>query len=286
MTGLTLRRTSWSTSSVSLELIRTDLTITFSSPDVPSPPQQVAASEIFSSSCLVSWSPPEDDGGSPVTHYVLERKHLDSKENWKEIGEVVADQTSFRVEDLKEKNKYRLRVRALNKVGLSEPGELADTVTARDPWKLPGPPLQLEVADWDKNCAELSWQPPLSDGGAPILSYLLECKERFSSDWVRCLLTSDSACAGRVEDVIKEGKSYEFRVKAVNKAGEGEPSLPTKPVVIKSRFIKPFIVGERMTDQVAKRGQNLSWDLRYDGEPEPDLHWFFNEEEIIAEAAR
>ena len=161
-------------------------------------------------------------------------------------------------------------------------GEETMTVTGED--GVPHKVLQLEVKDWDKSFADLTWQPPQSDGGAPILSYLLECKEKFSSDWVRCLLTSDSSCAGRVEDVIKEGQTYEFRAKAVNKAGEGEPSLPTKPVVIKSRFIKPFILGERMTDQVTKRGQNLSWDIRYDGEPDPELHWFFNDVEIIADA--
>ena len=97
----------------------------------------MAASEIFSTSCVLSWAAPEDDGGSPVTHYVIERKHLESRENWTEVGEVKVEQNTFKVEDLQEKNKYRLRVRALNKVGLSEPGEVADTVTAKDPWELP-----------------------------------------------------------------------------------------------------------------------------------------------------
>ena len=244
---------------------------------MPSPPQQVSVSEIFSDSCLLSWSPPEDDGGSPVTHYVIERKHLDSKDSWTEVGEVKADIKSYKVENLQEKNKYRFRVRALNKIGMSDPAELSDTVTAKDPWTIPGPPLNVEITDWDKNFAQLTWEPPQSDGGAPVLRYLVECKEKFGKDWTKCLLTEDETCSGRVEDIIQEGKTYEFRVKAVNKAGEGQPSLPTKQVVIKSRFVKPFILGDVMTDQVTKRGQNLSWDIRYGGEPEPEVRWLFND---------
>ena len=35
---------------------------------------------------------------------------------------------------------------------------------------------------------------------------------------------------------LKEGQTYEFRVKAVNKAGPGEPSDASKPIIAKDRF--------------------------------------------------
>ncbi len=35
---------------------------------------------------------------------------------------------------------------------------------------------------------------------------------------------------------LKEGQTYEFRVKAVNKAGPGEPSEASKPIIAKDRF--------------------------------------------------
>lgn len=35
---------------------------------------------------------------------------------------------------------------------------------------------------------------------------------------------------------LKENNQYEFRVRAVNKAGPGEPSDVTKPIIAKSRF--------------------------------------------------
>lgn len=38
---------------------------------------------------------------------------------------------------------------------------------------------------------------------------------------------------------LTAGKTYQFRVKAVNKGGPGEPSDETKPIVAKPRFCKP-----------------------------------------------
>lgn len=41
-------------------------------------------------------------------------------------------------------------------------------------------------------------------------------------------------------DGLKEGAQYEFRIRAINKAGPGEPSEATKPIIAKSRFGKYF----------------------------------------------
>lgn len=41
---------------------------------VPTPPQDVEVAEVFQTSCVVAWKAPQDDGGSPIIKYIIERQ--------------------------------------------------------------------------------------------------------------------------------------------------------------------------------------------------------------------
>ena len=218
----------------------------------------------------------------------MEKMDLEIKGVWSEAGEVKPfdeDDNNFVVKGLVEKHRYKFRIRAQNRIGLSEPAEIQDSVLAKDPWNPPGPPRDLEVCDWDKDRVDLKWEKPLSDGGSPITHYIVECKERYSTDWIKCHMTEGPDLSGKVTDIIKEGSTYEFRVRAVNRAGPGEPCEPSKQVLCKSRFVKPFIIDD-MSDQVVKVGQTLTWDVKYGGEPEPEIEWKFNHKTVVADGSR
>jgi hypothetical protein len=63
----------------------------------------------------------------------------------------------------------------------------------------------------------------------------------FSPNWEKCAEVKGDVTTGKVPDLI-EGNQYEFRVRAVNKAGPGEPSDATKPHVARPKNCKsPFI---------------------------------------------
>lgn len=47
--------------------------------DVPAPPEDVDVTEVFQTSCQVSWKLPKDDGGAPLLHYIVERNDISLK---------------------------------------------------------------------------------------------------------------------------------------------------------------------------------------------------------------
>lgn len=48
----------------------------FSQKDVPSPPEELSVTDITQASCILKWKKPRDDGGMPITKYIIERQDL------------------------------------------------------------------------------------------------------------------------------------------------------------------------------------------------------------------
>lgn len=55
---------------------------------------------------------------------------------------------------------FRFRVAAVNAEGESDPLETDHKIVAKEPFDPPGKPGKPEVTDWDKEHAELKWDPP------------------------------------------------------------------------------------------------------------------------------
>lgn len=80
--------------------------------------------------CELKWTEPENDGGSPVTNYVVEKRDV-RRWTWQTVDTTVKD-TKYTVTPLNEGSLYVFRVAAENAVGVSEFYELEDAVLAKD----------------------------------------------------------------------------------------------------------------------------------------------------------
>ncbi len=78
------------------------------------------------------------------------------------------------------------------------------------------------------NSVKLSWEKPTNDGGGKIKGYIVEVKPK-DGDWEEATINPvrDTECT---VPGLKEGKEYQFRVKAINEAGPGNASRPTNVI--------------------------------------------------------
>ena len=104
--------------------------------------------DVRAKKATVHWEKPEDDGGTPVTHYVIERQDVDTG-RWVPCGEAGPEDTEAEVDGLTEGKNYKFRVKAVNNEGESEPLETEEAVTAKNPYTVPDPPVKLVIDDWD-----------------------------------------------------------------------------------------------------------------------------------------
>ena len=79
-------------------------------------------------SITIRWTAPEDDGGSKILGYTVEKRE-GTRRMWQNVG--TTESTEMEVTHLIEGNQYAFRVSAENKVGVSDPTELTDQVTAK-----------------------------------------------------------------------------------------------------------------------------------------------------------
>lgn len=91
---------------------------------------------------------------------------------------------------------------------------------------------------------ELKWEKPEKDGGRPITHYVIECKNKFLTDWTECAKTENDDCVGKVHG-LKEKVVYQFRVRAVNKGGASKASEPSDNHTVKHKNRKCCKIGRQ-----------------------------------------
>ena len=93
--------------------------------DRPSPPVNFRVVEVEEESVTLEWGVPEDDGGSEVTHYLVDKKEV-GKRGYAQVAK--CHETGLAVDGLREGHNYLFQVTAVNDIGKSEAVELEKSV--------------------------------------------------------------------------------------------------------------------------------------------------------------
>uniref|UniRef100_A0A4W6CL23 Myomesin-1 n=1 Tax=Lates calcarifer TaxID=8187 RepID=A0A4W6CL23_LATCA len=93
----------------------------------------------------------------------------------------------------------------------------------------PGAPLDVRCLDANKDYIIVTWKQPAVDGGNSILGYFVDRCEVGTTHWIQCNDTPVKFARFPVTGLV-EGRSYIFRVRAVNKSGMSRPSRVSEPV--------------------------------------------------------
>ncbi|XP_035981392.1 M-protein, striated muscle isoform X4 [Fundulus heteroclitus] len=93
----------------------------------------------------------------------------------------------------------------------------------------PGAPLDVYCLDANKDYIIVAWKQPAVEGGNSILGYFVDRCEVGTTHWIQCNDTPVKFARFPVTGLV-EGRSYTFRVRAVNKSGISRPSRVSEPV--------------------------------------------------------
>ena len=179
--------------------------------EAPGAPRNLMATEEAGVMTL-SWDPPADDGGLPITEYNILRG--DSIENLMAFDSVGTG-TTFTDSSVERNETYFYAVTAGNLVGI---GPLSEIASVEIPvLTTPTNPRSLNVAE-DNGIVTLTWGTPVSDGGSPITGFIV--LRGTDPDNVE-QLTEVGLDQEYVDEGVKRGTTYYYQVRAVNAIGPG-----------------------------------------------------------------
>ena len=99
----------------------------------PAPPSSLRYTKVRRDSVTLEWEPPEHDGGSELTGYLIEKRDI-RKDRWSFVHKVPHTQRQFEVGGLLTGQEYMFRVRPVNRMGLGEAIQPEEPVKVATPY--------------------------------------------------------------------------------------------------------------------------------------------------------
>ena len=211
---------------------------------LPTAPRELVARAISPTRVDLRWV---DSTGE--TAYRIERR-LDGTETWLKIGNARQDATTFSDTTAQPGRTYLYRVRADNAVGSSPWSNVASARTPAE-GDAPAAPRELDASLTDGGRVRLRWLDVAGERG-----YRIERRLDGTDDWVQIGTTGENVTTF-VDERVERGRTYVYRVRAFNAAGNS-PYSNTDAVTVPEAPSVP--AAPRLeAARVAHRAVRLAW---------------------------
>lgn len=213
----------------------------------------------------LSWSSPSSTGGTPLTLYHIHKGEAVGPLEL--IGTVNASDMTFIDDTVENGMTYRYAVSAESAFGI---GDLCDPIEAT-PTGMSSIPVNFDADPGEENVI-LTWNPPVSDGGTPIVGYVVY---RGVVEDVLSVLVEETVDVLYIDHNVDAGITYYYAVAAVTAIGEGEMTRvvqvdvvgrPGKPAALKAKVESGDVIlswedptsdgGSPLTGYYVLRGSN------------------------------
>ena len=193
---------------------------------VPGAPHNVTAVRGDTEASVV-WDAPTSENGLPVTSYLVQALDGGSPVGGATctISSPFTPPLTCMSRGLTNGTAYMFTVVATNAVGDSDPSTASAAVT---PAGLPGAPQNVTAVRGDTQ-ASVAWSAPISTGGSPILSYLVQAAVGGTPVVGATCMIGSPLMTCDVTGLIN-GTAYTFTVTAANDVGTSDPSTASAAV--------------------------------------------------------
>ena len=170
---------------------------------------------------VLTWSRPGSDGGAAIAGYRIEVSQTGTG-GW-DVLEANTGRTLTRYthEGLSPGTTHHYRVAAVNAQGT---GAYSNVASATTDAGAPSSPRNVRALGQSASSIEVSWQPPLNDGGAAVTGYAVERSRSVNGPWTLRVTNTGSTETAWTDTGLTPVTVWYYRVTALNRAGASSPS--------------------------------------------------------------